>query len=134
MVAVLVKMEKNCSPGDLLLKPKIGVRLDACCIGGWYVFNGVDVAGQQRGGSSRVAGQDAQGHFLPDRLVSPVAFIPDQFNAIAAPECGQLEGAGANGGLARIEIFRAGAGCRLARNDIDRIQVVRQYGVGRLCF
>ena len=77
----------------------------------------IDIAGQQGGTAGAVAGQDAELHPLPIRLLAPVALEAPQLDALLALHLDHLVRPGADRRAALVQVFRRASFHRLLRQD-----------------
>ena len=113
------------------LAPERGALAQSLDVRRRDVLDGVRLAREQRRGAHRVARQDQQRHPVPRLAPAPVAVVPLELDAAATHEAHELVGAGADGRLARIEVFAGRVRGRLLGDDQHFREVLEQCTVGR---
>src|SRR6267143_7064510 len=96
MVVLLIEMEENRAPRDLLRRQQPGVAPDARQVRGGDLLDRVEVSGEEAGESCRVGGHDAERDLLPSRLRSPIVVVARELDAVAAREAHEPERTGAD--------------------------------------
>jgi hypothetical protein len=103
-VAIGVEVQIHDAVRNRAIDREVRVLAQAGEIRRRHAFDGAHVAGQQRCNARRVARDHAERHFVPRRLRAPVSFVAHELDAVALGVTHELERAGADRGLAGVEV------------------------------